>query len=337
MGAWHLVRKSAFPFNFKRYELPVHNISVTVVMPVYNTGHYLIEAVESVLAQKGLDDVEIELLIINDRSTDPATLDILRSFSQSAPRIRVLLNQGRKGVSGARNMGIREARGEWIAFMDSDDYFLPDALASYWQLAQSTPSAQWIAGLFFMLRGAAIDRTDLAKRSPNLFSLIGDNYRANRPTRLERPVDAFARNCILAPPAVLIKRELIMRKGMFDEHLKRAEDYHLWFKCAVDTDLWIIPKEVYIHRFREGSLTTGNEPIFFHEHLMLDLMLEDPVFEPHRALLLRRFDVIMADYCHFFRAGRAYTTARHWAATWLRKRPFQVAAWKQLVAAALHR
>ncbi|MEO8936494.1 MAG: glycosyltransferase [Burkholderiaceae bacterium] len=315
----------------------MQKISISVVMPVYNTGHYLSEAVESVLTQQGLDDVGIELLVVDDRSTDPATLAVLQSLTHSDPRIRVLRNEGCKGVSGARNLGIREARGEWIAFMDSDDYFLPDALASHWQLAQSTPSAQWIAGQFFLLRGADIDRTDLARRSPNLYSLIGENHRLNLPTRLERPVDAFARNCILAPPAVLIKRELIVRKGMFDEGLKRAEDYHLWFKCAVDTDLWIIPKEVYIHRFREGSLTTSNEPIFFHEHRMLDLLLEDPSFASHRSALLRRFDVIMADYCHYFRANRAYATAAHWAVIWLSKRPSHVAAWKQLVASTLHR
>ncbi len=306
-------------------------------MPVYNTGHYLIEAVESVLNQLELDDLAIELLIVDDVSTDPATLDILRSFSQSDARIRVLLNKGRKGVAGARNMGIREAKGEWIAFLDSDDYFLPDALHSLWQLALSTPSAQWIAGLFFALRGGVIDRTDLAKRSPNLFSFVGDAYRSNRPTRLERPVAAFARNCILAMGTVLIKRDLVMRKGMFDESLVRAEDYHLWFKCAVDTDLWIIPKEVSIYRFREGSLTTGNEPIFFHEEMMLDLMLDDPAFRPHRSVLHHRFDMVMADYCHFFRARRSYATARHWAATWLRRRPFQVAAWRQLAASTLHR
>lgn len=305
-------------------------------MPVYNTGHYLVEAIDSVLAQEDLVDVTVELLIVDDRSTDPVTLDILQSFSSSDPRIRVLVNQGRKGVSGARNMGIREARSEWIAFMDSDDYFLPGGLAALWAFAQSTPSAQWIAGLFFLLRGTDIDRTDLALRSPNLFALIGKNYRANRPTRLERPVEVFAINCILAPPAVLIKRELIVRKGMFDEGLKRAEDYHLWFKCAVDTDLWMIPKEVYIHRFRDGSLTTGNEPIFFHEHQMLDQMLKDPEFRPHHFVLLRRFDAVMADYCHFFRKGSSYATARYWATTWLMRRPFCIAAWKQLIASALH-
>ena len=320
---------------FQRLEHQVKNVSISVVMPVYNTGHYLIEAVTSVLTQRGLDGAAIELLIVDDRSTDPATLDILRSFSESERRIRVLLNHGRKGVSGARNMGVRESRGEWIAFMDSDDYFLPDALASLWQLAQSTPSAQWIAGLFFLMRGATVDRTDLAKRSPNLFSLIGENYRTNRPACLKRPVNALARNCILGLPAVLIKRDLIVRKGLFDENLKRAEDYHLWFKCAVDTDLWIIPKEVFVYRFREGSLTTGDEPTFFHEHQMLDLMFEDPAFEPYRSVLLDRFDMIMADYCHFFRARRSYATARHWATIWLRRRPLQGAAWKQLVASTL--
>lgn len=314
---------------------------VSIVMPVFNTGRYLSEAIESVLNQEALADCALppyELLIVDDRSTDRETRAILQKFVDSDPRIRILQNERGKGVSGARNTGILHARGEWIGFLDSDDLYLPHALASHWNFIRHHRSAKWVAGHFVHLRpDTGIDRTPLAVRSPNLYALIGPDYEARRPSLLPRPLEAFARNCLFPPPAVLIKRELIVEKGLFNEQLPRAEDYLLWLKCAVDTDLWIIPAEVFIHRMRKGSLTLDNEPMFYQEHRLIDLLLDDPAFHDHKPPLLKRLDVVMNDYCYFYRGNLAHNTALHWAMTWARKRPFVPAAWKQLIASALRR
>lgn len=314
---------------------------VSIVMPVFNTGRYLSEAVESVLRQESLTDCAVpahELLIVDDRSTDGETRAILRELAGSHPRIRILENERGKGVSGARNTGILHARGEWIGFLDSDDLYLPHALASHRSFIRQQPSAEWVAGHFVHLRpDTGIDRTPLATRSPNLYALIGHDYEAHRPSCLHRPLEAFAKNCLFPPPAVLIKHELIIEKGMFNEKLPRAEDYYLWLKCAVDTDLWIIPTDVFVHRMRKGSLTLDNEPMFYQEHQLIDLLLDDPAFQGHKPPLLKRLDVVMNDYCYFYRGNLAHDTALHWAMAWTRKRPFVSAAWKQLIASALRR
>ena len=96
---------------------------VSVIMPVYNTASYLAEAVESVTNQSFSD---WELILINDGSTDDSGT-ICESYAASDPRIHVI-HQENRGLSAARNTGLRTASGEYIQFLDSDDWLFPDAL-----------------------------------------------------------------------------------------------------------------------------------------------------------------------------------------------------------------
>ena len=92
-------------------------IKVSVIIPVYNTEKYLRNCLNSIITQTL---IEIEIICINDGSTD-SSLEILREYAQRDDRF-VLISQTNKGQSFARNKGIDVARGEYIAFVDSDDY-----------------------------------------------------------------------------------------------------------------------------------------------------------------------------------------------------------------------
>ena len=98
------------------------NDLVSVVMPSYNTGKYIKKSIESVLAQTYRD---WELLIVDDGSTDD-TDAIISSFDD--PRIRYFKNETNSGAAICRNLALREAKGRWIAFLDSDDIWLPEKL-----------------------------------------------------------------------------------------------------------------------------------------------------------------------------------------------------------------
>ena len=99
---------------------------VSVVMPVYNAERFLAKAVDSVLSQSFS---QWELLMIDDASTD-GSLRVAAEYAGKDPRIRVIRNESNYGVSETRNRGIREAKGQWIALLDSDDYWLPEKLDS---------------------------------------------------------------------------------------------------------------------------------------------------------------------------------------------------------------
>jgi len=110
--------------------------TVSVIIPCYNSGKYLAQAIESVLEQR----IEgCEILVIDDGSTDQSP-EILRSFADH-PQLRVLAHPGRinEGVCTSRQLGIREARGEFVAFLDADDRFLPGKLARHIAFLRKNP------------------------------------------------------------------------------------------------------------------------------------------------------------------------------------------------------
>lgn len=315
-------------------------VDISIVMPVFNTGEYLEQAIDSVLAQTaGAYGVmpTYELLVVDDHSTDPLTLDIYSRYASSA-NVRVLRNQRGKGAAGARNTGIVCANGEWIGFLDSDDWYLPHALSSRWEFILENPGAKWVAAHFYLCTAErGLQKDPLSTRSPTLYGLVKDDYESGLPTQLKTPVGLFAKYCAVGIHTVLLRRNLLVAKGMFDEDLPRAEDYQLWLKCAVDTDLWYVPQNIAVYRLRQGSLTRRDEPKYFHEHRMLEALLSRPEFTPHTDVLTRRIDYVLDDYCYFYRHQRRYRQAIGWAAIWLRKRPTNIGAWKQLMASLLRR
>ena len=113
---------------------------VSIVTPVLNAGRFLQEAIESVLAQTS---DSWELLLVDDGSTDGSTATAERYASAHPERIRCLAHEGRlnKGASASRNLGIRHARGEFLAFLDADDVYLPRKLEEQVPLLEAHPQA----------------------------------------------------------------------------------------------------------------------------------------------------------------------------------------------------
>ena len=110
----------------------MEKIKVSVIIPVYNTENYLRACLDSVVNQTLRD---IEIICVNDGSTDNS-LSILKEYAQKDSRI-VLINQKNAGVSVARNNAIAVAKGEYLAFLDSDDWFEPDAVeTAYFKISQ---------------------------------------------------------------------------------------------------------------------------------------------------------------------------------------------------------
>ena len=101
-------------------------IEVSVIMPVYNSVDYLEKSVESVLYQS---HESLELILVDDGSTD-GSVDIIRALAQKDSRVKTVLLQSNRGSAGARNIGIDQAKGRYIAFLDSDDSWLPGKLTT---------------------------------------------------------------------------------------------------------------------------------------------------------------------------------------------------------------
>ncbi|MDB5894364.1 MAG: hypothetical protein JWQ88_1895 [Rhodoferax sp.] len=319
---------------------PAASPRISVIVPVFNTGAFLDEAVDSVLNQVGTAKCAVpafELILVDDASTDPLTLQALERISGADPRVVVVRNTRGKGAAGARNTGILHASGEWLAFLDSDDIWTPTSLALRWEVVSANPGVQWLAGRFRFLKpdaGGAGKKAVFESRE-SLWTRFDTERRSAGVTRLATPVDEFTKSCFIGIISVLIRRDLAIRKGMFNESLRRAEDYYLWFRCAFDTDLWLIESDVSFYRIRADSLTHGDAPRHLCEDQMVELLLASTDATVHRQAYLKRFDLVMQDFCYFYRDKKQFRLAFGTALRWLRKRPHKPAAWRELTACCL--
>lgn len=196
--------------------------SVSVIIPTYNRCDFVREAMASVLAQTFQD---FELIVVDDGSTD-GTADVVREF----PRIRYL-SQENRGVSAARNVGVAVSRGELIAFLDSDDLWQPQKLATQVAFFATRPDAH-------------ICQTEEV--------WVRNGVRVNPRNKHRKPSgDIFAASlhlCLVSPSAVMMRRELFDHMGGFDEELPACEDYDLWLRISAHNLVYLIDEALVIKR-----------------------------------------------------------------------------------------
>jgi glycosyltransferase involved in cell wall biosynthesis len=196
---------------------------VSVIIPTYNRGWILKEAIDSVLTQ---DYKDFELIVVDDGSTDN-TSEILASYGNG---IRVLFQEN-KGVSAARNRGIAEASGQFIAFIDSDDLWLPQKLSTQVEFFNQTPDA-------------------LICQTEEVW--IRKGKRVNPKMRHKKPsgmiFEPSLELCLVSPSAVMIRRVLFDRVGAFDVTLPACEDYDLWLRISCRFPVHLIDTPLIIKR-----------------------------------------------------------------------------------------
>jgi len=200
-----------------------NNIKVSIIIPTYNRGWIIKEAIESVLAQ---DFIDFELIVVDDGSTDN-TSEILHSYREDI----TVLRQNNKGVSAARNRGLSEASGRFIAFLDSDDLWLPQKLSRQVDFFNSNPDAMICQTEEIWVRNGV--RVNPKKRHKKLSGMI-----------FERSLAL----CLVSPSAVMIKRRLFDEIGVFDETLPACEDYDLWLRISCRHPVFLIDTPLIIKR-----------------------------------------------------------------------------------------
>ena len=208
---------------------------VSVVIPCYNAAPFIAETLDSVFAQTCTDH---EVLVVNDGSPDTPVFE--QALAPYRRRI-VYLTQGNTGPSGARNLAIRQARGEFVAFLDSDDVWLPVFLADQLRLLDADP------GL------------DLLYSDGEIFGdspLAGRTLMQGSPSRGPVTFESLVReDCTVLTSTTMARRQALLDAGLFDERFRRSEDFHLWLKMLLNGARVAYHERVLVrHRRREGSL-----------------------------------------------------------------------------------
>jgi glycosyltransferase involved in cell wall biosynthesis len=201
-------------------------VEVSVIIPTYNRAQKLVRAISSVLYQTFTG---YEIIVVDDGSTD-LTAKTLTSFR---PPVTCVTHEKNAGVSAARNTGIRASSAPLIAFLDSDDYWLPGKLAVQTAFFRARPEAvacqtqeRWIR------RGRFVNpKKKHLKPNGHIF-------------------EPSLRLCLVSPSAAMVRRSLLGEVGLFDETLPVCEDYDLWLRISCRYPIHLLDRELVI---REGG------------------------------------------------------------------------------------
>jgi glycosyltransferase involved in cell wall biosynthesis len=185
---------------------------ISVLMPVYNAGRYVAEAVESILAQT-LED--FEFLIIDDGSKDRSP-EILRGYAARDPRIR-LVSRPNTGIVGALNEGLGLARGELVARMDADDVALPSRLATQLRYMEDHPECVMVGSRVLVIDPEGMPLTIMSDALTH-----------------EQIVEGFlaGRGQLVHHPAVMYRRRVVLEIGAYRPIFDESEDLDLFLRLA---------------------------------------------------------------------------------------------------------
>ena len=261
--------------------------SVSVVIPTYNRAELLELTIQSILGQTLRP---LEIIIVDDGSTDN-TAEVCARYG---PIVRYMC-QRNGGVSAARNAGIRAARGEWIAFCDSDDLWVDNKLelqlaaiestGAGWSVTSFTlidPKGRSVAGEEdgFRLSFPVISETGVTPRQ-HLSDWLAESHLplGPEPTRVYTG-DAFGMlflGNIVMPATAMVDRKVIDRSGFFDENLRVAEETEFFHRVAAQSRLTIVMKPLAHHRIGHPSIVADNS----------DSLVENAIRSIERAASLR--------------------------------------------------
>jgi glycosyltransferase involved in cell wall biosynthesis len=198
-----------------------------VVLRCYNAANYLARALESVITQTYIDFC---ICAVDDGSTDK-TPDILKRYSGFGLHFR----QEHAGPAAARNLGIRMSKSRYVAFLDADDYWLPEKLQRQITLLEQNPDVGLVCSDCATLREGKIGRSYFANgHVPQTGKLF----------------ERLTRECFIFTPTVVVRRECLDDIGLFNESLRVSEDFNLWLRIAARWEIAVVPEVLAIRDTR---------------------------------------------------------------------------------------
>ncbi len=213
----------------------MNTIEISVVIPAYNAANYIAESIKSVLEQSLTG---WELFVVDDGSTDN-TAEIINTFLPD-PRI-TLIQQSNKGVSAARNAGIRAAEGRFITFLDADDFYLPHNLEEKYKLLVKDNSIDFVYCDVMHCDEKLNDiRIEKGVETDNLFIKVLQWQGETIPT---------------LPSNIMVKTTLMKERFLFDENLSNCADRYMKIMLSKNLKAAYIPKALVKYRNTPGSMT----------------------------------------------------------------------------------
>lgn len=226
-------------------------LEVSVVIPTYNSDKYIAKALKSVFNQTWQN---FEIILIDDASTD-LTVRIAQSYSDN--RLKIIKNEQNKGVSYSRNLGIAQAKGKWIALLDSDDWYSTERLEKLLAVANQKNADLVADDLYLIGEGESQSWSTFLTEDPHQSSPVTliDAVKFVTSDRL-KPINA-KRNWSLGYVKPLIRREFLRQNNIcYDESINVGEDFTLYLECLRrDAKFYLLSQPYYYYQTRISSLS----------------------------------------------------------------------------------
>src|SRR5919108_3565507 len=248
---------------------------VSVIIPTYNRAGLVREAIDSVLAQ---DYSRLELIVIDDGSHDH-TPEVVRVFGN----VVTCIQQPHMGVSAARNRGVAASHGALVAFLDSDDLWLPGKVTAQVALFQQQPQVQvCYTDEIWIRRGVRVNPRQIHQKHAGWIFL-----------------HALPR-CIISPSSIMLRRTLWDKLGGFDEQLPACEDYDLWLRLTLCTPVVLVPERLIVKRGGHADQLSRCVPVLDQYRVTaLEKILTAPLSLSQRQAVLTH----LVQKCHIVALG----------------------------------
>lgn len=302
---------------------------VSVIVPCYNAGVFLSRALQSIECQQVLDGLKVEVLLIDDASTDAETRGLLNQLSRSDSCTKLIFLERNGGAAHARNKGLELAAGRFVAFLDADDTWRPSHLSTHVSALRESSAVFSCSDYDSIDEGGVVISSSFFANHTIKGSALNKAFKSAAPTVFVEPREMFLRCCPAWTVAVVIDRAKLAQGFVrFDETLSMSEDNHLWMRLAFAGDFCFIPTVTAEYRRNPDSLTRKTGAINRDKWLVvcLEKMLLQREFYGYHSLIRKRISECSATLAYHHRKVGNWKLAKIAAACAIRMHPKSVKA-----------
>jgi glycosyltransferase involved in cell wall biosynthesis len=255
---------------------------ISVVIPAYGTRETIEQSIDSVLVQTY---PHYEIIVVDDGSPDNISSLIETSYGKKV----ILIRQDNLGLAGARNTGIKHAKGAYIAFLDSDDVWLPDKLTTQAEQIKNSPNTDVFYGDCYFWDGNTQSGlwTELHQQKDGLV-----------------PKELIERTVMIPVLTAVVKAEALREVGGFDKTLRRVEDYDLWLRLAVAGKIFTAsPEPLALYRINPKGLSSNVLAQAVTQLEVYQKLIHNPLAQPFASQIKSQIRIFRHEILHLKRAS----------------------------------
>ena len=224
-------------------------MKISAIIPAYNSQDFILDAIHSIQNQTHPVD---EIIVIDDGSTD-STQQIIQSQTSDIKYI----SQENQGPSAARNTGIKVAQGDWIAFLDADDQWMPDKIEKQLLALKHSPELHLLAGDMqeIGINNELITQSVLAKHN------LLQKFQEINSLPIKNALAELVNKNFIPTGTVLVNRSTLIEAGMFNTAIRFGEDLELWAKIATKHSITCLPEVLMLRRLHGQNATSCTMPM----------------------------------------------------------------------------